>query len=470
VSKAKVRGRSERSRRWFALVALASALIAAIVLIFAGGRPRRASAGPAAGTAQPAVAGSAGAKSQPFATAPSTTGKPVTSGPTGKNKAPKGDAGADAGGDAGTPTNEKGTDKGTEKASDDNDRANGLPAALQPKEDDKPKAPIVGGVALPVHLGVAFLEVQSFDDTKGVLEATVDVRMKWHDGSLHYDPAIAYKGYKEFRGKDAESVLEKIWHPKVEVTNRSEVVAHLGYRVRVFPNGNVEYIERTHGKHQIKVDPSRFPFDRQELQIDFVIQEDTKDEVFFHVDSTDVAFSAVAKNAELDGWDFGIVQLKQREIRGWNGDSYSSVSAKLMADRVASSGLAPIFIPLMASLLIPLLALWMNRTNEEGYDIEAFELANMGIGGLFSVIALSFAIYSSYGVIAGSDNTVTRLFALNYVTLAVSLGVVVSLFRFNALHRLFGRYVNAEAFHVLTWALPLLTTATSAAFLLAAAA
>jgi hypothetical protein len=111
----------------------------------------------------------------------------------------------------------------------------------------------------------------------------------------------------------------------------------------------------------------------------------------------------------------------------------------------------------------------MNNATAEGFEVEAFELANMGIGGLFSVIALSFAIYTSYGVIAGGDNTVTRLFGLNYATLAMSLGIVVMLFRYNLAHRWWGRYVHEQVFKWLAWAMPVLTLGTSVAFLLVAA-
>ena len=111
----------------------------------------------------------------------------------------------------------------------------------------------------------------------------------------------------------------------------------------------------------------------------------------------------------------------------------------------------------------------MNRTTPEGFEVEAFELANVGIGGLFSVIALSYAVSSAYGSIAGSDNTVTRLFALNYATLAIALGVVVLLFRCNLVLRYFGPYVHEQVFKFVLWALPLLTLGTSVAFVFIAA-
>jgi len=383
-------------------------------------------------------------------------------------KAPLGshDAGAKIG-DGGA----KASDGGT-KASD-----GGLPAA--PADEKPPPAngpkhgpglPTGKGLPVQVNVGVFFLEVLSFDDNKGEFEATTDVRMRWTDLRLRYEKGEELHGYREYRGDDAEEELTKIWAPSVDVTNRTETAPYVGRRVRIFPNGDVELITRTTAKYKAKVDPERFPFDRQHLTLQILVRQDTTDEVELNFDATDVAFSRVARAAKLEGWLPGLVELSETVVPGWNGDRYAHVTASLFVDRQATTSLAPIFIPLVASLLIPLLAIWMNKATKEGFEIPAFELANMGIGGLFSVIALSFAIYSAYGVIAGSDNTVTRLFALNYVSIAIALGVVVFFFRYNILHRMFGPYVQEQAFNFVTWALPVLSLSTSVAFMLAAAA
>jgi hypothetical protein len=127
-----------------------------------------------------------------------------------------------------------------------------------------------------------------------------------------------------------------------------------------------------------------------------------------------------------------------------------------------------IFVPLFATLLIPLLAIWMNYTDRGKFEIEAFELANMIVGGLFAVIALNFTVNSEYKSIATGDNTATRFFALNYVALALSLAVVVLFYRFNFLLRWFGRYVQEQAFEYLLWSVPLLAMGCGLAFLLVA--
>lgn len=343
-------------------------------------------------------------------------------------------------------------------------------SAIASASAEPPTLPTGKGLPLIVNTAVFFLDIVSFDDTKGEFDCTTDVRYRWVDLRLAVTPAEAFRGFKEWRGKDAEGKLATMWVPNVEITNRLESASsYIGRRLRIFTDGRVELITRQTSKYKVKVDAERFPFDRQYLLLDMLVREETTDEVVLAFDKDDVEWSRAAGNAKLDGWKLGLVDLDADVVAGWNGDRYGRITASLFVDRSASTGLAPIFIPLVASLLIPLLAIWMNKATEEGFEVEAFELANMGIGGLFSVIALSFAIYTSYGMIAGGDNTVTRLFGLNYATLALSLAIVVMFFRFNLIQRWFGRYVHEEMFRWISWAMPVLTLGTSVAFLLVAA-
>lgn len=344
------------------------------------------------------------------------------------------------------------------------------PAAPPPPAEDLRTIPIGQGLPVRVSVAVFFLEVASFDDTKGEFEATTDVRLRWTDPRLAYPGKTTLRGYRQSIGKAAEEHLATMWSPSVDVQNRLEAGPYVGRRLRIFPNGSVESITRYTGKYKVPVDPEAFPFDRQRLALDLIIRDETVDELSLRFEKEDVEFSRAAESAKLGGWDIGLVDLKAGTVAGWNGDRYATAKATLAIDRQPGSSIASVFIPLIASLLIPLLALWMNKTDEEGFAVDAFELANMGIGGLFSVIALSFAIYSSNPIIASSDNTVTRLFGLNYAALAIALTIVVTFFRFELPRRWFGFHVQQEAFHFLSWAIPLLSLATATAFLCVAAA
>lgn len=342
-------------------------------------------------------------------------------------------------------------------------------SVLPPGAEPALSIPMGKGLPVSVNVAVFFLELKAFDDTKGEFDCTTDVRYRWTDLRLKFDKREAYRGYKEWRGNEAEDELAKIWKPNIDVTNRLESSSYVGHRLRVFPSGEVELITRMTAKYKASVNAERFPFDRQYLVFEFLVREETTDEVVLRFNNEDVQWSRVSKNATLDGWDPGLVDLDADVMQGWNGDRYAKLTASLFVDRLPTTGLAPIFIPLVASLLIPLLAIWMNKATPEGFEVDAFELANMGIGGLFSVIALSFAIYTSYAMIAGGDNTVTRLFGLNYATLAISLTITVVLFRYNIARRWWGPYIHEQVFKWIAWAMPVLTLGTSIAFLLVAA-
>lgn len=122
----------------------------------------------------------------------------------------------------------------------------------------------------------------------------------------------------------------------------------------------------------------------------------------------------------------------------------------------------------IVSLLIPLLGIWLNRVEDGVLQIESFEFANLIVGGLVAVIALNFTVNSTYQVLGSGDNPVSRLFALNYVLLGVSLMVNVLLFRFNMVGCWFGRYVQEQLYLFLVWAVPLLVLITAASVILGA--
>ena len=333
-----------------------------------------------------------------------------------------------------------------------------------------PSVPRGKGLPIVVRTALSFASLNAFDDNKGSFEATTDLRLSWHDASLRFPADTVSRGYKEYRGAAAEAELLRLWTPPVRFANRLGEPSLSERRLRVFPNGRIEVLARTTAVYKVAVDVAHFPFDRQSLKIDIVVREETSDAVDLDFTSDDVDFSRVANKAELDGWSLGLVNLQRKTIKGWDGENCASVSISLGVKRLAAGTIATVFIPLFASLLIPFLATWMNKSRDGGFEVEAFELANVVIGGLFAVIALSFAISAAYPIVASGDNTVTRLVGLNYVALATGLFIIVVFYRYGLPKRWFGPYVEEQAFRFLIWAFPFLFVCTGLAFVLLAAA
>jgi hypothetical protein len=324
------------------------------------------------------------------------------------------------------------------------------------------------GLPLEVHVGVAFLELRGVDENEGTFDATLDARITWIDRSLAYPPASHPAGWLSYRDEEAETRLATMWEPHLRFANMAGEPAYTARGLRIGPRGEVELIVRTTASFHATFDVERFPFDRQGLTVEIVADRAPREHVSLVFRQADLDYTRVARGAEADGWHARSVDLSRQIVAGWHGESHDSVHATLTVARDAAVTAAPIFIPLLASLLIPLLAIWLNKLEEGEFKIEAFELANVIVGGLFAVIALNFTVSSELGTLAGGDNTVSRLFSLNYLTLATALLVNLLVFRYRLLRTRFGPFVEEEMFRVITWAVPTFAFATALAFVLVA--
>lgn len=324
------------------------------------------------------------------------------------------------------------------------------------------------GLPLQVKVGVEFMDISAFKENAGTFIATVDVRLRWQDLRLSRPAAEASDPPKVYLGDDARSQAAKIWLPSAELVNQQAKPSYAAMGLRIFPDGSVEMTKRITAEFKTPVNVERFPFDRQKLNLAVAVRDQSTDTVALRFEQDDLDFSRTAADASLDGWEFGPVSLRSEPLAGWNGDSHPQVVASLEVARQPSMVVASIFIPLFASLLIPMLSIWLNRVEDGKLQIETFELVNIIIGGLFAVIALNFTIYSTYDVLGSGDNSVSRLFALNYIALGIGLLVNVLIFRFGVAERFFGRYVQEQLYLALSWAIPILVLTTAAAIILVA--
>lgn len=339
----------------------------------------------------------------------------------------------------------------------------------QPPTQDLTSLPMGKGLPVTVRVGIYFQNVTAFDDNEGTFTGTVDMRLRWEDPRLRYPAETTPRGFQEYRGPEAEQKMKEVWTPPVTFTNLKEPPSYQATSLRIFPGGRAEVMQRTTGQFTIPIDAGAFPFDKQTLGVDVTVRRETTGEVSLVVLQEDIDFSRPAQDLSIDGWSPGLVNIKRYTQPGWYGESHSGLDVGLTVTRNAGRVIGMVFIPLLAALFIPMLAIWMNSTEDGEFQIDTFELANIVVGGLFAVIALNFTVNSIYRSVATGDNTVTRLFALNYVALGLGLAIVVLLYRYNVPKRLFGRYIQEQVYSYLSWAVPLLAFGTALTFILVAA-
>lgn len=329
--------------------------------------------------------------------------------------------------------------------------------------------PLDSGLPVVVRAGLAFTELEGIDENGQTFTAAVDMRLQWTDRRLAFAPSQTATGYREWRGDAAVAQIAAIWSPDVGLVNLNGEPTAQSQSLRIFTDGRVELLRRVAGEFSAPLDVQRFPFDRQSLVVEIASRRENASKVSFDFRQDDLEFSRPDPTIKLSGWTIGLINLVRDPLPGWYGETYSRLRVALEVKRIAAGTIAGLFIPLFASLLIPLLATWLNSARNGEFQVEAFELTNIVIGGLFAVIALNFTVNSDRSILATGNNTVALLFGLNYLTLAISLIVNVALFRFNVVRAVAGRHVQQEVFQFIVWALPLSIGATAAALMLIAA-
>lgn len=320
------------------------------------------------------------------------------------------------------------------------------------------KVNILQGTPTIVQTAVQFVRVDAIDENAQTFDAMVDVRLTWQATGA---PVT------DVEGEEVDAALEAIGAPEFYLANLMGDPSFHERGLTVDKHGTVELLERTAGTFAAQFDAHDFPFDTQSLPVEVAVKRAKLEEVNLEFHGSDVAFSNDGAPVETPGWGMTIVDLERDPLAGWHGKSHGRVIAKLQATRNWGAAIGSVFIPLFSSMLIPLIAIWLQKVSDEGeFEVDAFELANIVIGGLFAVIALNLTINADHAMLASGDNTLTRLFGLNYSTLAIALVIDIVLFQFNWGAKLFGKYVQEQMYLVLSWAVPMVSIGAGLAFLL----
>lgn len=328
-----------------------------------------------------------------------------------------------------------------------------LPAAADKLTDSPPNVPL----PVRVSVGVKLIKLESIDEAAGTFSATIDLRLAWTDPRLAAGRWGKQGGARQLGSRGARVSLGEIWEPGVKMQNargewQDQIVDEALW---VSDQGEVEWIRRIRGTFEGSFDTRTFPFDRQDLSFQLVGAEYGRDQVALVSDEAAQRFSQ-GSLPTVEIWKLGRGAVSSKLVSHWNGTTHSALAYDFTARRDPWRYVAPIFTPVMATLVVPILVIWLERWAGNKFQIEAFEFMNLAVGGLFATIALTLAIYSSYPFLASGRNVVGHLFTLNYELLALDGLIILALFRYQREENpLFSPGVARELYRGVCWAMPL---------------
>lgn len=269
-----------------------------------------------------------------------------------------------------------------------------VPAIAQDTTDDTPTP--VTPPQLPTEVAVgAYLiglsEVSEPSDPFPTVDLEVFLNISWRDRRLASDdengpPQI-------FQEEEAEEKLSEIWSPDMEVQNEVERRQTTSIELTVYADGSVDYEERFGATLNAELDLSKFPFDRQALDMELQSFVWDRGEISLLLNEAQTGFDVEFETPE---WSVTAVEgligtgMEVRDDR-----EFSNFTFRIYAERQSGHYMLRLFLPLFFVMGATWLAFWE----------PAAERYRTGFFALLTVVATHAVI-------------VSNLPRLNYPTLA----------------------------------------------------
>jgi hypothetical protein len=188
-----------------------------------------------------------------------------------------------------------------------------------------------------VNLSIYLADVFFIDDSKKSADVKFFITTRWNDRRL--------KG----KYKKATSIpINEIWHPRIELMSRKNLVPDTNKVVSIDPEGNVKRLVRYTGSISFKANYTDFPFDRQTLVFDFITPNK---EVILKKGKSKTLRS---KKFAIEGWVFDDGTFEKEDVDLGRGVPilFEGLVLRINGERKSTFYLLKIFYPLTIILLI----------------------------------------------------------------------------------------------------------------------
>jgi hypothetical protein len=234
----------------------------------------------------------------------------------------------------------------------------GFPSAeAQQSSDDIPD--FVTPPQLPVEVSVgAYLiglsQLSEPSDPFPTYDVEMFLNISWKDPRLAFGGEGAYPHV--FQEEEAREKLSEIWSPDPEIQNEVGQRATESVVLTIMPDGTVDYEERLGATLNAELDLRKFPFDRQQLDVDIQSFVWDRNEVVFVANEAQTGFDADFETPEW--WVTGVEGLigARKEIR--DDREFSTFTFRIHAGRHAGHYVLRIFVPIFFVMTLTWAAFW----------------------------------------------------------------------------------------------------------------
>ncbi len=299
---------------------------------------------------------------------------------------------------------------------------------------------------LRVGVGVYISDVNKLDESAGTYRGLVELRYRWREPALAFSTATTGLAVQTFAGQEALDKLATIWSPQIAISNLLSSDNSIATGLIIRADGTVELIQSIKGTFETRLKLANFPFDRQNLPVVMLSSRYSSNTVVLVQESSQVKTSGFAPELKIPGWHIQSLNFKREQVIAVNGLPAEQFTANLRIQRIATSILSTIFIPLLLTLLVPTVISL----------VPSFELParlTSWAGSILALIALNFTLSLRFpGLSEGS--LVGQIIMIGHMYQLVSVLLTVTLFNPQFMERRGDPFVVRELSNFLHWAIP----------------
>jgi hypothetical protein len=306
------------------------------------------------------------------------------------------------------------------------------------------------GVPRPLRVGVAvFLnDAGKISEQSGSYEASIDVRYRWRDPSLAFNAKELGGDRLEFGNEAAAEKLRKMWSPRLMIANQLGTAQRTEGGLFIYADGTIEQIQRVRTLLDTRYRLAAFPFDTQGLTVRILSTRYTTNQVDLVQDQGDINASGIRETMAIPGWTAKRMEFSSSRSRGWNGDSYPEIQARVVIQRQPFAHLFSVLTPFLLLLLVPTIMTLYAKA-----DV-APRMTLWG-ASILALIALSFTFSVRYPAL-GSDSLIQQVITIGFAFQLMMIALTVTLFNPAVADRLMGKTMQAEVAGFLRWSVPIL--------------
>ncbi|MCB0224230.1 MAG: hypothetical protein KDI02_11105 [Anaerolineae bacterium] len=244
-------------------------------------------------------------------------------------------------------------------------------------EPPNPDGPVL------VDLGLYIIEITAINIADNTFHIEGFMDLIWCDPRLAYSVSQTGRHEEIFLEEDALEKIQMMWWPDIEFVNEAGAAEIENEELIILPDGTINYEERFSAELEAHYDLRRFPFDRQQLEIEIESFAWDNDYLVLHKEDEKIGFSSEFQlpEWEIEGVGSGI-EAKQ-EVR--DRKPFSEFLMKIEVARLASYYQWKILLPLIILVAISWSVFWMIGDG-------LADRMSVSLTGILTIVAYQFVV------------------------------------------------------------------------------